>query len=690
MDYSLNWIKHFCDVTLSVDELAYRLLMLGFEIEGVEDVGSDTVLSVDVTPNRADCLSMQGLAREIAFACGAEFKPREFELDEKPGDPGVEVIIEAPDLCPRYMARAVTGVKNRPCPDWMGKNLEAVGLRPIDILVDATNYVQLEVGQPLHAFDRVKIRGDKIIVRRAGAGEKMVLLDETELELVPDDLVIADVEGPIALAGVMGGAGSEVGPDTTDVIIECAYFEPKAIRRTSKRYGIETESSYRFERGVDPAGIPYAADRAAELMAEYAEGTVVAPPIDAGQTNWPTSTVTLRPSRANMLVGCNLSAGEMRDILERLYMSVEEKGADMLAVTPPAFRRDIERETDLIEEVARAYGYDRVEPKLTAGEPPPPGHLAKEEVEDRFRELMVRAGFYEVYTNSFVPSRSFGGDGDSGNAVSVINPISAVHKHLRREMWPQLVEVAEYNGRQGESGVMLFELGTVFEPAEKWESEFLGLVRAGVSEFYHLAAVAGGTPGEADWKGEARYVDFFSLKGAFENLAEYFELGDVVITDAAGGEAVGTSGGFEISGVWDVKAGGCAGRIYELELEYINGKSYCFELDVTPVVAAGPPAVDKFEPPRRFPYVERDLALMVDATLPAGNLMDVLKGYDELLESVGIFDVYEGKGIPKGKKSVGIRLRYRAGDRTLTDEEANERREEALKQLKSKFDLEIR
>lgn len=689
MKYSLNWIRDFCDVTLSLEELSYRLLMLGFEVEGVEEVAGDTVLTVEVTPNRADCLSARGFAREVAVACGTELKPRELELAEGPGDPGVEVVIEDPDLCPRYMARAVTGVRNGPCPDWMGARLEAVGLRPINILVDATNYVQLEVGQPLHAFDRAKIRGGKIIVRRADAGEKMLLLDETELELSPDDLVIADVEGPIALAGVMGGAGSEVGPDTTDVIIECAYFDPKAIRRTSKRYGVETESSYRFERGVDPAGIPYAADRTAELMAEYAGGTVIAPAIDAGQTDWPMPAVTLRRSRANMLIGCELSTGEMRGILERVYMTVEEKDADTLVVTPPTFRRDIEREVDLIEEVARAYGYDRVEPRLPAGELPRPGRLAKEEIEDRFREMMVRAGFFEVYTNSFVSEESAAAGGGSEKAAVVINPISAVHTHLRRVIWPQLVEVAEYNGRQGEAGVMLFELGSVFEPVKKWSSEFLDLERPGLSEYYHLAAFAGGTPGEESWHGERRGVDFFLLKGAFENLAEYFGPGDVVITNVTPSETGGTGTGFEILGVWEIETGACAGRIYELKLEYISGKSYVFEVDVTRVVAAGPPGAGKFEPPRRFPYVERDLALLVDANLPAGELVRTLEGGD-LLESVGIFDVYEGEGIPARKKSIGVRLRYRADDRTLTDEEANEKREKALELLKSKYDLELR
>jgi phenylalanyl-tRNA synthetase beta chain len=689
MKYSLNWIKDFCDVTLSLEELSYRLLMLGFEVEGVDEVAGDTVLSVEVTPNRADCLSMRGFAREVAVACGTGLKPHELTLAEESGDPGVEVVIEDPELCPRYMARTVTGVKNGPCPDWMGVRLEAIGLRPIDVLVDATNYVQLEVGQPLHAFDRAKVRGDKIIVRRAVAGEKMLLLDETELSLSPDDLVIADVEGPIALAGVMGGAGSEVGPDTTDIIIECAYFDPKAIRRTSKRYGVETESSYRFERGVDPAGIPYAADRAAELMAEYAAGTVIAPAIDVGQTDWPMPTVELRPSRANMLIGCELSAGETGGILERVYMTVEEKDTDTLAVTPPTFRRDIEREVDLIEEVARAYGYDRVEPRLPAGELPRPGQLAKEEVEDRFREMMVRAGFFEVYTNSFVSEESAAAGGGSEDATAVVNPISAVHTHLRRVIWPQLVEVAEYNGRQGEAGVMLFELGTVFEPVKKWSSEFLGLERPGLSEYYRLAAFAGGTPGEESWHGERRGVDFFLLTGALENLAEYFGPGDVVITDATSGETGGTGTGFEILGAWEVETGACAGRIYELRLEYISGKSFAFEMDVTAVVAAGPPGAGKFKPPKRFPYVERDLALLVDANLPAGELVRTLEG-DDLLESVGIFDVYEGEGIPTGRKSIGVRLRYRADDRTLTDEEANEKREKALELLKSKYDLELR
>ncbi|UCE26162.1 MAG: phenylalanine--tRNA ligase subunit beta [Candidatus Coatesbacteria bacterium] len=689
MKYSLNWIKDFCDITLSLEELSYRLLMLGFEVEGAEEVAGDTVLTVEVTPNRADCLSMRGFAREVAVACGTELKPRELKLAEEPGDPSVEVVIEDPDLCPRYMARAVTSVKNGPCPGWMGARLEAVGLRPIDILVDATNYVQLEVGQPLHAFDRAKIRGGKIIVRRARAGEKMLLLDETELELSPDDMVIADVEGPIALAGVMGGAGSEVGPDTTDVIIECAYFDPKAIRRTSKRYGVETESSYRFERGVDPAGIPYAADRTAELMAAHATGTVVAPAIDAGQTDWLMAPITLRPSRANMLIGCELSSGDMKDILERVYMAVEEGGEDTLAVKPPTFRRDVEREVDVIEEVARAFGYDRVESRLPAGELPQPEHLATEEVEDRFRELMVRAGFFEAYTNSFLSEDSVASDGGSGGAAAVANPITAVHTHLRRFVWPQLVEVAEYNGRQGEAGVALFELGTVFEPAEKWISEFLDLERPGLSEYYHLAAFAGGTPGEESWYGERRGVDFFLLKGALENLAEYFGPVEIVITDGESGETGGTRSGFGISGVWEVEVGACAGRVYELNLEYIGGKSYAFEVDVTPVVAAGPPVAGKFEPPKRFPYVERDLALLVDADLPAGELVRTLEG-DDLLESVGIFDVYEGKGIPAGKKSIGVRLRYRADDRTLTDEEANEKREKALGLLKSKYDLELR
>ncbi len=663
MKYSLTWLRDYCPAGVPADKLAQQLTAVGFEVESFARVGDDVVFDVDVVPVRSDCLSVVGLAREISFLTGAPLTlppvfikevhiPKEFSAD-------VELV--APDLCPRYSARIVTDVQVGASPPWLAQRLEAVGVRSLNSVVDITNFVNLETGQPLHAFDLTKLRGRKLVIRRAAPGEKIVLIDDRELTLCDEDLVIADAEGPVALAGVMGGRDSEVSSATEAVVIESAHFDPVNVRRTARRYGISTESSYRFERGTDPTATLGAADRAAALMAELAGGTILGPPADKGQTEWSRPAIVLRPARANMLLGTTLTGEEMAVLLRRLYFDVGLDRMENLVISAPPYRRDVNAEIDVVEEVARAYGYDDIEATLPAGRPPAPAHVPREEFERKAREILTAAGFVEVYTPSFTNPEKLSALGLDGKAaVAVANPTVSQFSHLRTTLWPELAEIAERNGRLGAPSALVFEIGTAFEPGEEGR----------VVERHRVAALAAGEAGPRHWSRPPPRADFFFVKGVAEALAEAF---DIPLNWEKDRFALGEAEGIYV----------------RVPLEPF-GEGHVVEFDAGPLYGRAAVPTQRYRPVSRFPSVVRDLALVVDDGTAAADVVAALRDSSELVRDVSVFDVFTGEGLPPGRKSLGIRIRYQADDRTLTDEEANAAREKGLNAVAERFGATLR
>jgi phenylalanyl-tRNA synthetase beta chain len=663
MKYSLKWLRDYCPANVPAAKLADQLTTAGLEVESINKAGDDVVLDVEVVPPRSDCLSTIGLAREVAFLTGAPLTLPPVFIKEVhvPQELSVNVELVAADLCPRYSARIVTDLKVGPSPAWLAERLEAVGVRSLNNIVDITNFVNLETGQPLHAFDFAKLRGRKLVIRRAAAGEKLVLLDGRELDLSTEDLVIADADGPVALAGVMGGRDCEVSAATEAVVIESAHFDAVSIRRTARRYGLATESSYRFERGTDPTATLEAANRAASLMAELAGGTVLGPPADLGKTEWSRPAIVLRPARANMLMGTSLTGEDMAVLLRRLNFEVGLDRMENLVISAPPYRRDVNSEIDVTEEVARAYGYDNVEATLPGGRIPAPSRLPREEFERKARDVLAAAGFVEAYTPSFTSAEQLAACGlDAANAVPVANPTVSQFSHMRPALWPQLAEVATRNGRAGAPSVLIFELGNVFAPGEK------GAVR----EQFRLAALAAGEAGPRHWSRPAPEADFFFVKGIVEALARAFDVP------------------LEWQGR-DFRVGEGRGAYLTAALEPF-GEGHVVEFDVASLCEAAGAAGRRYRPVSRFPSVVRDLALVLDEGQAAGDVVAAVRGSSPFVRDVDVFDVFTGKGIPPGQKSLGIRIRYQADDRTLTDEEVNAARGEAVKVLAAEFGAKLR
>lgn len=663
MKYSLKWLRDYCPANLPPDKLAQQLTMAGLEVESLGRAGDDVVFDVEVVPVRSDCLSMVGLAREISFLTGAPLTLPPVFIKEVniPKGFSVDVDLVDADLCPRYSARIVTDLHVGPSPPWIAERLEAVGIRSLNNVVDTTNFVNLEMGQPLHAFDVAKLRGRKLVIRRAAAGEKLVLIDGRELALSPEDLVIADAEGPVALAGVMGGLDSEVSSSTEAVVIESAHFDPVNTRRTARRYGLSTESSYRFERGTDPTATAAAADRAAGLVAELAGGTVLGPPFDKGQTEWSRPAIVLRPARANMLLGTSLTGEDMAVLLRRLYFDVGLDRMENLVISAPSYRRDVNAEIDVVEEVGRAYGYDDVEATLPGGRLPAPTRVPREELERAAREVLKAAGFAEVCTPSFTDPEKLAAYGlDAAAAVPIANPTVSQFSHLRPALWPALAEVATRNGRLGAPSALVFEFGTVFEPGEEGR----------VVERPRLAMLAAGEAAPRHWSRPPPRADFFFVKGVVETLSRTF---DVPLT-------------------WEgesFRLGEGEGKYVPLALEPF-GEGHVVEVDVAPLYDyAGAPG-RRYHPISRFPSVVRDLAMVVDDGTAAADVVAALRDSGELARDISVFDVFSGEGLPPGRKSLGIRIRYQADDRTLTDEEANAAREDAIKILTERFGATLR
>lgn len=681
MKVPIEWLCEYVDVaSVPAEDLARRLTMAGLEVEGMDPVGSDVVLDVSVGSNRPDCLCVAGIAREVAALYGKPFRPAETAVaeDARPVDELTSVEILDEDLCPRYCARVITGVRVGPSPDWMVRRLEAVGLRSINNVVDVTNYVLMELGHPLHAFDYATLAEGRIVVRRAREGETITSLDGQERRLAPDMLVIADALRPVAIAGIMGGADTEVTGRTVDVLLESAFFDPGSIRRTSRSLGMPTEAAYRFERKADLGGLVPALDRAARLIAELAGGKVARGVCDVGVGDPEPVRISLRHARVDLLLGEHIEPAETEGYLRALGISVEPGGDGVAVCTVPSFRRDLTREVDLIEEIARLRGYDSFEslrprvPMLTS-HPEPLREICR-----KARVVLLGCGLTEVVNFSFGHVRDFPFSSSEVQVARIENPLGEDQEALRPALSPGLVGTIARNIARRVTDLAIFEIGDVFARASD------GSLR----QQRHVAVALTGRAG-GSWRGQGRLLDFYDCKGVVETLLWRLGVSDVTFEPAEEeGIAPGT-GAIARSG--DAVLG-LVGEAAESLLRAYDVAQPVFvaELNMGAVLSA-PKRALQVRPAPRFPAALRDMAVVVDASVSCASVEAVIReAGGELVDDVRLFDVYTGKQIPAGRRSLAFSIAYRAEDRTLTDAEVQQVHERIVSALREKVGAELR
>jgi phenylalanyl-tRNA synthetase beta chain len=657
---------------------------IGLDIHEVLPL-DDVVLDLEITPNRPDCMSMIGIAREVTALTGGRLRMPDFAVSESGGniEDLVTVRIEDVQGCPRYTARVVTDVEIGPSPPWMQRRLVASGLRSINNVVDITNYVLIELGQPLHAFDLELLGGSTIIVRRAADGEPITTLDGVDRELDDQSLVIADISRPVALAGVIGGEDSEVSDTSRNILIESAYFDPTSILLTSKRLGVRTEASARFEKGCDPEGTRNAADRAAYLMASLAGGSVAVGVTDEYPQKITPVAIDLRTSMVNRVLGTNLLKTEMVRILENLEIDVEETG--FLRVTVPTFRPDLTREIDLTEEIARVHGYGKIPSTLPAGGGFYAGYTTAQVLETQLLQSLISQGLSQVVNYSFMrrgdlDNLQLPADDRLRVTLELANPLAETGELMRTTLLPALLRMAAGNINKGNKDLAVFEMGRVFiarAPEELPEEiETIGILMCGLAE----------PPG---WSIEARQVDFFDLKGTVEDACHAMGVKDLnFVPDEKPFLLSGYASRVDIG---DVNAG----FIGQLNPQVAEGFGldcdiYVSELFTDAILQAA--AVEKeYQPVGRFPNVKVDIAAVVDESTDARHIDAEIKAAGgELLRSVRLFDVYTGPQIPEGKKSLAYALEFGSPHGTLTDDEAHAQMDRVIEALESKFAASIR
>jgi phenylalanyl-tRNA synthetase beta chain len=660
---------------------------VGAALPEVVRVGSGA-LEFGVTPNRGDSLSLLGLAREVRALIGGEVRIPETAPEETgaAASDSVAVSIDASDGCHHYAARLVRGVRVGPSPEWLERRLENSGIRSINNVVDVTNLVLLELGQPLHAFDLAEIRGARIGVRRATAGEKLRCLDGETRELDPNDLVICDADRPIALAGVMGGADTEVGDDTADVLIESAHFHPTVARLTARRHGLQTEASYRFERGVDRGGVVRAADRAARLIAELAGGEVAAGTVEArGAAPEVSEEIRLEVARANRLLGIDVGVGAARELLSRVGIACEEDAPGVLTCRVPTYRNDLHVHQDLTEELARVYGYDRIPTTVPVAALHPVEEPASWRSAERARDALAAAGLTEAVSLPFVPL----GDSDllrlpdddpRRRQLTVVNPIKEQEPRLRTSLVPSLLRVARENLSRQLDCVRIFELSRVFTPIPGGGAP---------AEPLWLAAVLTEPRETGLWESKAPAPFFFQAKGLAERLL--IQMGYVAWLRRETRSPYlhpGASVAIEVEG----EVVGAVGELHPEVTARFEFDTACavVELDLSALEVL-PRREVQFRDVSRQPQARRDLAVLLDREQPAGEVLAAVEGAAGAdLVSAELFDRYEGPGVPEDKVSLAFRLVFQRADRALTEKEVAKATDRVIRMLSHRFGGELR
>jgi phenylalanyl-tRNA synthetase beta chain len=693
MKFTLNWLKEFVTLKAAPDKLAELLTMAGLEVESLaaqrepETNEEDWLFEIGVTPNRGDCLGLSGLAREISALTGARLKSPAASPSVKSSavTKRVSIAIGAPRLCARYSARLVDQVQIGPSPASMCYRLESCGIRSINNVVDITNYVMLETGQPLHAFDMDRLPTRKINVRPANEIKKFTTLDGVERDLVPEDLLICDGAVPVALAGVMGGMDSEVGDGTRSVLLESANFDPTSIRRTAKRLGLHSEASHRFERGVNPEGTTAALDRAVYLLAQCAGGVPVNGLADRYARRPKPATILLREERIVKLLGTSIEGQEAEKLLNSLGLKTQRQSRrGAIKVVASSRRPDLTREADLIEEVARLHGYQKIPstlPLLRASGGKKDERLA---CERRLRGFLAGAGLLEVINLPFTTeelNRSFPGLwGGSAGPVAVQNPLAKESAEMRLSLLPGLFENLRVNLAQKTESFHAYHLGQAFRLAAGGETE----------ERQSLAGLLyGPRPRRGLHRADLAPVDFLDCKGVVEGILDLLRIQDTVewreesIDALHPGRTAGLYGG--------EKRLGYLGQIHPDACDELGlPPFFVFELDFEGLLQYAPRRITVHFLPR-FPAVERDLAVVVDRAFPSQQIISWVASLGEsLIKRIELFDQYLGSPIPEGKKSLAYKISYRADDRTLTDAEVQALHQGLVQQIGDVFGAELR
>lgn len=667
MRFLLSWLRdHLQDCSAGATELAERLTAVGFNVELREPAGAqggpgDEVWDVDVTTNRPDAMNHRGLAREVAAAGLGLLRPLEEVAVAETGPPvdeAARMVVEDDEGCPRYCARVVRGVRVGPSPPWLAARLEACGIRPINNVVDATNYVLLDLGQPLHAFDLGLLAGREVRVRAAREGEMLATLDGVERRLQAGDLVIADAQRPVALAGILGGGATEIRSETREVLLESANFHPLRVRRTAHRLGLKTEASHRFERGADPAMARTAVDVGAALIARLAGGEVAPGVLDSSPHPLPRPVVTMSLARLAAFAGCQVPAEFVTGLFTRLELAPLPQG-ELITCTVPSFRVDLELAEDLYEEVLRHWGYDRVPAALPVTDRGPGERLGSWALTERARRALVALGAAEAITYSFSDPELEAGTaasplGQRGEPVAILNPLSARASLLRRSLLAGLVEVAAGNVRRGAPGVLLGEVGRAFFAHAE-----------GVREEERAALVLAGEVGS--WENR-RQADFFDLKGLVDAFLTACGVQGVTWRPAtcallAPGQGAEVVLGEEVVGV--------AGRLSTelLARVEVGAPLWVAEVDLA---ILGEARATVYRPAPRFPAVTADLTVRHSLTLSYAELVGALMAAAPAwLEEVAPVARYQGEGVGEDEVKTTLRLIYRHGERSLTQEEVN-------------------
>ncbi len=679
MKISLDWLNEYVKVDLPLPELLERLTMIGLVAEKAEEVGGDHVFEVETYANRPDTLGHVGIAREVAAMTGAQLVPLKWpvvELAENTADlTDVQILDEA--LCPRYCGLLVRGVAVGPSPDWLRTRIEAMGMRTVNNVVDVTNFVLFATGQPIHAFDFGKLAGGRIVVRRAMKGEKLRSLDGGVIELAPEMLVIADAEKPVALAGVMGGEETGVTETTADVFIESACFDPVSVRLTAKKAGLSTDASYRFERGTDFGFPPEAAQMAASLLGKFG-GKASRGLIDVYPKPRKPKSVVLRHRRIFDLLGVEVPADFVLRLLADLGFRVEESQKGTWIAEVPSFRVDIEREADLIEEVARFYGYDKIPSEPTPVRSfEPPANRKRERVQ-KLRQVLLHHGFDEVINFSFSDPEKEAAMGSGREPVALLNPLSARSATMRTTLMMGLLENAARNLNRGLEGVHVFEAGGVYFRLDEAYCEQLS-----------LGLLATGRVGAPNWQSRPEETDLFVLKGAVEAVMTTLRYEPFSFE---GADHPFFEPGAALALVYKGEKVGFLGVLRKaLRDQYsVEGTVYAAEIDLAGLMEKQPkPFV--FTPVPKFPGAVRDLSFLVDRKLAWRDVRQALSRLSvPILEGFELTDRFSGPSVPPDKVSLSVRFRYRSAQRTLLAEEVDKAQQEIVGHLKSALNATLR
>ncbi len=640
----------------------------------------DAILELGLTPNRSDCLSMIGVAYEVAAILSEEVKRQEVEaIAPSQANGEVTIKIENSEDNPHYVAKVIKGIKVSSSPMWLQTRLIAGGIRPINNIVDITNYVLLEYGQPLHAFDFDRFGSKEIVVRRANHEEKITTLDDTERVLTSDHLVITNGQEPVAIAGVMGGANSEVVKQTNTVLLESAYFAGHCVRKASKDFGLRSEASARFEKGVDPNRVYAAANRAANLMVELAGGVIVSETV-AGHPVANDRIVSITMEKINRVLGTNIEVKDVASVFNDLKFDYQVEG-ERFTVHAPSRRGDIQIEEDLLEEIARIYGYDLLPMTLPEGEATP-GGLNKYQAQRRIsRRLFEGAGLYQAITYSLTSEKKATQFAlDKREPIRLLMPMSEERSYLRLSILPQLLESVSYNVARQMDRIAYYEMGSVFLKEDGQELP---------KEEEHVAGAVTGLWHAQLWQGEKKPVDFYVVKGIIDAWAT--KLGVIESISYKAAEIDGMHPGRTAAVLLNGESIGFVGQLHpNIQKELDLKETFVFEIKASPLFLADLEPLHYTAIPR-YPSITRDIALVVEKEVSAGNIQNVIKAAaGKLLKQVHVFDLYEGDRMEEGKKSVAFSLIYADPEKTLTDDEVVRVHTKVLEAVKEQIGAELR